>query len=152
MKPFRLVVCATFVIGLLAVGSPAAADVTVGQFVQQLAADKQLDARTPISAVAALATAGTPVPTNLNLTQRLTEGDVVEIARALGLRVNTSRPRADFGRVQIDRFLSAFAVELGTVNLRDDDDDQDDDEEDAPFDPFSKGKGKGKQVATETEP
>ena len=163
MNSFRLFAFVMLMVGLLVVGPAAASDFTVGQFVQQLAESKKLDADNPQIAASSLSARGTALPTTLNLSKRLTEGDVVEIARAMGLNLTSSQPENDFGRIQADRFLTVFATEFGIGNsmLRtgEDEDDQGEDGEDGDeegdgpaFDPFTKGKGKGKQVTTETAP
>jgi len=150
MKPFRLMV--TLSLGLLVAAPCAASDYTVGQFVQQLASIKRVDAVNPSVAAASLAAVGARIPSTIDLSKPLTEGDVVEISRSLGLRVTTSRPEAAFDRLRVDRFLGTFSAELGPDALTRGEDDQGEDGEDGPpFDPFAKGKGKGKQIVTETE-
>lgn len=163
MKPFRLMV--TLSLGLLVAAPCAASDYTVGQFVQQLASSKRVDAASPVVAAASLAAVGARIPSTIDLSKPLTEGDVVEISRSLGLRVTTSRPEAAFDRLRVDRFLGTFAAELGLeAAIRGENDQGEDDQGDGggdagggdadgdgpPFDPFSKGKGKGKQIVTET--
>lgn len=158
MKPSRLMV--TLALGLLVAAPCAAEDYTVGQFVQRLASKKKVDASSPSVAAASLAAVGTPIPATIDLSKPLTEGDVVEISRSLGLRVTTSRPGTVFDRIRVDRFLGAFAVELGLDDrlTRDGEGEQGDQDEDfgdgmdgPDFDPFSKAKGKGKLIVTETE-
>lgn len=83
---------------------------TVGSFVQRLAREHGLPAATPGEAVAALETAGADLPATLDLDTLLTERDVVAIARALGVRVTTSRPDAPFDRGQVQRFVDAVVA------------------------------------------
>jgi hypothetical protein len=136
---------------------PASDEITVGSFVRRIAQSKNLDAADARVAIDSLYGAGIRLPSDLELSARLTEGDVARISRALGLAVSTNRPDAGFSGEQMDRFFTSFRVELtlaadagaggsarGNGNAQ-------------PFDPYAKGKGgsKGKKRgdgATPTEP
>ena len=65
----------------------ASEEVTVGSFVQRLAQSKKIDSHNARLAVEALSQAGIQLPPDLELSARLTEGDVARISRALGLAV-----------------------------------------------------------------
>lgn len=123
---------------LAAAAAPSlAADVTVGQFVQELARAKQLNATDAEIAAESLRSVGVRLPQDLRLSERLTEGDVVRISRAAGLSVSTTNPAAPFDEEQVDRFLVVFGVELGTTPP----DDPVVEPHDPDFDPWLKGKG-----------
>lgn len=96
---------------------------------------------------------GIRLPQAMDLSKKLTEGDVVVISRATGLPVNTTNPEAAFDQGQMDEFFSVFAVELGVVPT----DDPPVAQPRVPdFNPFTKGKGKAKGKSkwafTPTEP
>jgi len=93
---------------LLCAGPALAADVSVGEFVQELARATHLDAATPQEALDSLAAAGLRLPSNLDMGKRLTELDVTEISRSVGLNLTTSRPGASFSSAQVDQFLESF--------------------------------------------
>ena len=79
----------------LALATPAvAADVTVGQFVKRLAQSKGLVATDARVAQDALRGVGIRIPSDLELSKQLTEGDVAVISRAAGLNVTSSNPDA----------------------------------------------------------
>jgi len=123
---------------LAATAAPAlAADITVGQFVQELARAKKLNATDPVIAAESLRTVGVRLPADLGFSRRLTEADVVRIARSAGLLVSTTNPEAPFDQEQMDRFFVVFGSELNTTA-----------EAEPPvephepaFDPWTKGKG-----------
>jgi len=160
---------------LLGAASAVEADTgaSVGDFIVQLAKVKNLNSADPAIARDALAVVGVRVPSDLDATRPLTEGDVSRIARSAGVRVTTSRPDQPFSRLQVERFFTSFQGELsrvdadGTVSRSCDPTVEDCDNPGngsgpgngnggPPFDPFSKGqgqkKGKGKQPLTQVEP
>jgi hypothetical protein len=133
-----------------------AADYTTGDFVKRIAAEKKLAASTANAAVNALQQAGYRLPA-LDLDSSLTEGDVVGISNALGIRVTTSQPGAPFGEAQADGYFAAFSTELG-VNI-----DPTSDSDDVfgtdklgnngnGANPLDKGKGKKKGIRTPDDP
>jgi len=123
---------------LAAVAAPTlAADVTVGQFVQELARAKKLNATDAQVAADSLRTVGVRLPADLRLSERLTEADVVRISRAAGLLVSTTNPASPFDEEQMDQFFVIFGAELETTPSGDPIV-----EPHVPdFDPFTKGKG-----------
>ena len=138
-----------------------AADTTIGGFLQEVAKVKNLNAIDARVAADSLTAVGVLLPEGLKLCDRLTEGAVVQIARAAGLNLSTSRPDSAFTDVQVDRFLVAFEGELRDsdfVAIRRDCTDPSEgcNGNDIGFDPFSKGKGKhnghGKGHRSPTDP
>ena len=144
---------AALMVVVMAAPALAASEVTVGKFVLELALHKNLVATDVPVAVDSLREVGIRLPADLDMNSPLTEGDVVNIARSIGLRVTTSNPGATFDGNQVDSFFLAVNDEMSG-----------DDEEittytDSPFgtgygkgngpafDPFSKGKGKHKGKA-----
>jgi len=120
-----------------------AAGETVGSFVERIARAKQIDPLDAKGAADSLRAAGVPLPTDLQLTQPLTEGHVATIARSLGLDVSTNRPDAPFSTAQVDRFFSAYRVDQalrGELPPR-----ATTPVQNGPgFDPYVKGRGAGK--------
>ena len=166
MSKKRLGVLAVSVLVVAAAAVPAlASDYTVGQLVQRMAKEMNLQSTDARSAAGSLAEAGIQLPAGLDYAKGLTEADVAVIARAAGLKVTTSRPESSFSEGQVDRFFMTYAGELGWVG---DDDSSvrngetgDGQSGGAPgngpgFDPYSKGKGgaKGKKKGhrSPTEP
>jgi len=157
----------TLTAALLFAGPALAADVSVGAFVQELARARHLDAATPQGALDSLEAAGLRLPSNLDLGKRLTEQDVSEISRSVGLNLTTSRPGASFSSTQVDQFFESFSGELGVGSgtagggaTAEENPGQGggpgNGDGGPPFDPFAKGKGKnkgkGKSSRTPTDP
>ena len=138
--------------------TPAATDETIGSFIQQLARSKNLIAIDAQTAAEALGSVGVRLPANLNYGKRLTEGDVVRIARAAGLNLNTATPESDFSADEVERFFAVFSAELtpgdvgGEGTLTNAPGNDNPNVQGPPFNPFEKGKGKGKGGVTPTEP
>ena len=144
-------------LALLTVVPVEAGEMTVGQFVQQLARAKNLNATDANVASDALAGVGIVLPSSLSYSNVLTEGDVASIARVAGLNVRTANPTAIFGSEKASRFFSSFSSELRTGNktyrerkFRKKGKDEDGGEGEDPG--SGKGKGKGKGDRTPTEP
>ena len=117
--------------------------VTVGEFVQKLAEAKKVESSAPQVALDALDEIGVRLPSGLDLTAGLTEGDVARISRSLGLAVSTNRPETGFSAEQVDKFFTSFRVEFALGA------DQDAGSRvpaavTGRFDPYTKGKGSGK--------
>jgi hypothetical protein len=124
-----------------AIPALAADEVTVGNFIQELAKAKNVNATEARIAVDSLRAVGVRVPEGLDLDAALTEGAVVDIARAANLRVATLNPDAPFGREQVDSFFTAFAVELGLGGGQEEDPPTTDEWEMHRHNPFTKGAG-----------
>ena len=142
-----------------------ASEYTVGQLVQRLAKEMNLNATDQRIAAESLAVAGVQLPSGMDYRKGLTEADMVEIARSVGLQVSTTRPDSSFDSGQVDRFFLTFAGELGgrygDDNSVRNGETPDGESGGAPgngpaFDPYSKGKGgaKGKKKGhrSPTEP
>ena len=130
------VAVAALLVATVAVPAFAATDVTVGQFVQRMAASKNLNATDAQIAADSLRSAGVRLPANLEMRDPLREVDVVEISKAAGLRVSTSNPDKVFTGAQVDSFFFAFADEIVTG-------DPDDDVRTSTVRPYGEGNGKG---------
>jgi hypothetical protein len=96
-----------------------AADYTTKEFVMRIAAEKNLAASTGPVAVNSLRQAGYKLPA-LDLDSALTEGDVVGISNALGIRVTTTQPGAVFTESQAEGYFAAFSSEIGMEPTSDD--------------------------------
>ena len=156
----RLGAVAVAVVLAVALAAPTqATEITVGQFVQQLARSKNLNATDAKIAADSLAAVGVVLPP-LNYGSVLTEGDVALIARSAGLNVRTATPEAAFSANKSARFFSSFSGELeGDNGIRtrtnyrksSGEDEMPGGEAEEP-DGKGKGKGKGKNGRTPSEP
>ncbi len=109
---FTSLTVAVLALGIAAAPALAASDVTVGEFLMEIAKVKSLSARDGESALAALRGAGMNLPA-LDLRKPLTEGDVATVATAAGLNVTTARPSSPFTRNQMSSFLLSFGSDIG---------------------------------------
>ena len=110
----RFGVVAAALIGAALFGGVALAkSATVGDFLVEIAKAKILTASDPASAKASLIGAGVVLPPT-DLAKPLTEGDVVEIGGAVGVRVTTTTPTAPFGSEQVTGFISTFGRDLSS--------------------------------------
>ena len=158
----RLGAVAVAVVLAVALAAPTqATEITVGQFVQQLAKAKNLNATDAKIAADSLAAVGIVLPP-MNYGAVLTEGDVAVIARSAGLNVRTATPDAEFGAAKSARFFSSFSGELDEDNgirtrasyrkgTGEDEAEAPNGEGEAP-DGKGKGEGKGKNGRTPSEP
>lgn len=118
MRKLQQIGALSLAIALVIASAPAltaAQPMTVGQFVERIATAKNLDAANAYVAADSLAANGVRLPADIVYTDTLTEGDVVSIARTLGINVRTSDPEADFTQNQADRFLLSFSRELSST-------------------------------------
>jgi hypothetical protein len=146
-----MAVAALMVVAMVA-PALAASEVTIGRFVQELALHRNLNAIDVPTAVDSLRTVGVRLPSDLDMSARLTEGVVVSVSRAIGLRVTTSNPNTPFDENQVESFFFALGDQMaddseiitntinpyGTGNGKGNG---------PAFDPFTKGKGKHKGKA-----
>ena len=110
----HVVVLAIVMVASAALAVTVAADKTVGQFVQDLARVKKLNATDPQIAADSLAAMGLRLPAGLDFSAPLTEGDVTKISRTVGLTVSTTDPDALFTSEQVDQYFAAFSGLSGT--------------------------------------
>ncbi len=155
----KSIVLTVLVLTAMALAWPASAsdEVTVGDFIQRLAQEKHLNSADARIAIESLGEAGIHLPPDLELSTRLTEGDVARISRALGLAVSTNRPGAGFSGQQVDKFFASLRVELTLAPDGGDLDSARGAVSGTQFNPYTKGKGgsKGKKRGhdfTPTEP
>lgn len=104
-----LAICTTVVAG--------DGNLTVGDFLVRIAQEGRLDVSGPAEARKVLNEQGWALP-RLDLGARLTEGDVVSIARSAGLNVVSSDPDRPFGATGVQAFLSAFGSSLDPADGR----------------------------------
>lgn len=97
---------------VVSVTAVSAAQVLVGDFLVQVARAKNIAAADAVSAERGLRAAGINLP-RLDFGKALTEGDVVNIANAVGVQVTTTRPTTPFTQTQVDSFLLTFGSDLG---------------------------------------
>ncbi len=109
------------ILAALAVMIPAyaaAGNVTVGDFLAQLARTMNLPASDGAAAAASLRAAGVNLPA-LDLKATLNEGTVARISGSLGMKVSTSNPQKVVGQGQMNAFTTSFGSEIqrfaGTV-------------------------------------
>jgi beta-lactam-binding protein with PASTA domain len=154
-------VAIAMVVAAAAVPALAAGDVTVGQFIQQLAMTKKLNSSDARTAADSLEAAGVKLPSGLDYSSGLTEGTVTSISRSAGLNVRSSNPERAFSSDQMDRFFMSFSRELsvkGDVTVKGDDDPpgvnppSSDNSQRGKGKKKGHGKGKGKGSRTPSEP
>lgn len=142
MKQSRVLVVTVVTLAALAMCMPAVAanDVTVGDFVMELARARGIVASDAAHARALIESTGIALPVS-DFNRVLTQGDVVAIGNAAGLNLSSSTPGAVFTGDQVDAFLISLAPELGAT---DGDNSTDGAKNDRGADPRTKGKGKKK--------
>jgi len=84
---------------------------TVGDLLIKIAEARKAEARTAADASTSLRASGFAVPSR-GLDDPLTEGLMVEIAGAFGVKVTTSSPGMLIDARQVDSFMAAFSTEL----------------------------------------
>src|SRR5436309_8587748 len=89
----------------------AATQPTVGDFLTSYA--KALNIELPASAgadalVSSLRASGVKLDANIDLAKALTQGDVVRIGKANGLRLTTRNPETPFTVAEISQFFTAY--------------------------------------------
>lgn len=89
-----------------------AAEVTVGQFLMELAKVKGLAATDGATAERSLRSVGVAIP-QVDLSKSLTEGDVARIATSAGIRVTTASPDSPFSQRQVAGFVDTFGAVFG---------------------------------------
>lgn len=157
---------ATALLLVAAVAGPALGgdEITVGDFIQNLALDWKVDATDVASGLQALKAVGAGPHAELDLRKPLTEGDVVALAATMNLRLSTSDPERAFTGRQAERFLAVFGKELGRDHSPRSHEAGGESAGDGPpqewpgqgqgpgFNPFVKGKGKGKGNVSPSDP
>ncbi len=147
MAWMRLTTALFLVVALAHTSQAGSAGPTVADFVVRLAQAKSLEATNAQVAVESLHQVGVLLPTDLELSRDLTEGDVARISRALGLAVSTNRPETGFSGEQVDKFFSSFQVEMALTHGAGGPGGSAVRAPTAAFNPYTKGKGgsKGKK-------
>ena len=133
-------VAAVLVALALCVPAVAANNVTVGDFVMELAKVRGFTSSNAAQAKASIESTGITVPVT-DFDRTLTQGDVVAIGNAAGLNLNSSTPEAAFTGDQVNSFIVSFAPEL---TVPDDGEQTSNKEGNNAADPRTKGKGKKK--------
>lgn len=149
MKNTKRVVLAVAVLFVVSVVAPAfaAADVTVGSFLQEIAKLNNLPAQDGREAMTSLRAAGMNIPA-MDTRKALTEGDVLSISEVVGLNLSTKDPSALFTQAQVDDFLGSFGSEFDTNDLAQNDDGLPGDDEQARPEDHAGGNGKGADPLT----
>ena len=140
----RFAVVAAAILFTAVVMSPVVAGPTVGDLLHEIAKFNNLPATSGVQAAAELRAMGVNLPA-LELGKDLTQGDVVRIARALGVNVSSSNPGASFSGKQVNQFIDSFGGQLvfgSNTSARPNQNDSHFSENGA--DPRTKGKGKKK--------
>ena len=91
---------------------------TVGDFLSAYA--KALKIELPANTggevlVSSLRAAGVKLDAKVDVTKALTQGDVVRIGKANGLRLTTNRPGASFTAEEISQFFTSYGLTLGSL-------------------------------------
>jgi hypothetical protein len=160
MEVFGMRIVRSFAIGLAVLalvatsGAFASNPVTVGDFLSAYA--RALNIELPANAgtdtvVAALKASGVKLDT-VNPAKALTQGDVVRIGKANGLRLSTRNADSAFSLVEMNQFFTSYGNTLARTN-----DTRLAASDNPPGDPAShantdKGKKKGRPFQSPTEP
>ena len=107
----------------------------------EIAKVKNLPALNAATAKHSLIAAGINVA-KIDVNKTLTQGDVVAISNAAGLRMTTSTPEAPFTNEQMGNFISSFSLDLGGNRADDGNSTRQKDPNKPGSDPRTKGKGK----------
>lgn len=105
------------VLALIVSIAPASAssEAKAGDLLVALANSQRLPAGTAEIAAQSLRSAGYALP-SVDVNAALTERSVVEVGRAMGLNLTTSRPDAPFSSSQVEDFVTSFATTLDGRN------------------------------------
>jgi hypothetical protein len=134
------VVASILVVFAICAAPAFAAELTTGKFMMEIAKVKNLPALNAATAKGSLISAGINV-SEIDVNKVLTQGDVVAISNASGLRMTTSTPGATFSNEQMNNFIGSFAKQMGDSG----NEAKSPDKGDKPrVDPREKGKGKKK--------
>ena len=105
----------TVLLGLVLIAAMSVAgaqdQATVGDLLIKIAEARKTEARTATDASTSLRASGFAVPSR-GLDDPLTEGMMVEIAGAFGVKVTTASPGMLIDARQVDSFMAAFSTEL----------------------------------------
>jgi len=154
VRGFALGMATLAVVFFAAGGAYADTPVTVGDFLGAYA--KAMNIQLPANAdsdavVAALKASGVKLDAGLDTAKALTQGDVVRVAKANGLRMTTRNPESAFTLSEMDQFFTSYGATLTQGNDRVAASDN------PPGDPANnanttKGKKKGRPFQSPTEP
>jgi hypothetical protein len=135
------VVASILVVFAICAAPAFAAELTAGKLMMEIAKVKNLPALNAATAKGSLIEAGINV-SKIDVNKVLTQGDVVAISVASGLRMTTSTPGATFSREQMNNFIGSFATQMGNSGTEARSADKENDK--PKVDPREKGKGKKK--------
>jgi hypothetical protein len=159
VRGFALGLAATAMVILSGAYAVASNPATVGDFLAAYA--KALKIEMPANAsgdalVSTLRATGVKLDAKVDVTKTLTQGDVVKMGKANGLRLTTARPDAAFTAEEIGQFFTSYGMTLGTVPTAGSDT-RTAASDNPPGDPAnhantSKGSKKGRPFQSPTEP
>ncbi len=101
-------------LALFALPVLAADEVRVGDFYKEIAKFRNISAVDGATAERGLRSQGIRLP-NLDLSKVLTEGDMVRISEAMGVRVKTQTPASPVSQGQVSGYTKAFGSELSGI-------------------------------------
>ena len=158
VRGFAIGLAALAMVSLIPSGAYAdvASNPTVESFLSAYA--KALNIELPASAnsetlTAALRASGVKLDATITPGKTLTQGDVVRIGKANGLRLSSTSPESGFSTAEIDQFFASYGTTLaksgGNTNIAASDNPPGDPAHNANTD---KGKKKGRPFQSPTEP
>ena len=159
VRGFALGLAALAMVILSGAYAVASNPATVGDFLSAYAKALKIEMPANTSGdalVSTLRAAGVKLDAKVDVAKPLTQGDVVKLGKANGLRLTTNRPEAAFTTQEIGQFFTSYGLTLGTTPAAGDDT-RLAASDNPPGDPAghantSKGKKKGRPFQSPTEP
>ena len=159
VRGFALGLAATAMVILSGAYAVASNPATVGDFLSAYAKALKIELPASTSAdtlVTTLRAAGVKLDTKVDVTKALTQGDVVRIGKANGLRLTTNRPVSSFTSEEIAQFFTSYGLTLASAPAAGNDT-RYAASDNPPGDPAghantTKGKKKGRPLQSPTEP
>ena len=118
VRGFALGLAALAMVILSGAYAVASNPATVGDFLSAYAKALKIEMPANTSGdalVGTLRAAGVKLDAKVDVAKVLTQGDVVKMGKANGLRLTTNRPEASFTTEEIGQFFSSYGLTLGSI-------------------------------------
>ena len=118
VRGFALGLAATAMVILSGAYAVASNPATVGDFLSAYAKALKIELPANTSGdalVSTLRASGVKLDAKVDLAKPLTQGDVVKLGKANGLRLSTNRPEAAFTTQEIGQFFTSYGLTLGSA-------------------------------------
>lgn len=124
VRGFALGLAASALVILSGAYAIASSPATVGDFLSAYAKALKIEMPANTSGEALVSTlraAGVKLDAKVDVAKALSQGDVVRIGKANGLRLTTNRPAAAFSAQEISQFFTSYGLTLGAAPAGGDD-------------------------------